>query len=57
MTLTKPIVLILGATGKTGSHLVNLLEPDFDRLELRIAIRKPKQADQFSKRGISHCAS
>ena len=26
MTLTKPIILILGATGRTGSHLVKLLE-------------------------------
>lgn len=52
MVGTKPVVLILGATGRTGSHLVNLLEPECDRLELRVAIRKPEQADQFSKRGM-----
>lgn len=53
MTHTKPIVLILGATGRTGSHLVNLLEPESARLELRVAIRKPEQVEQFSKRGIA----
>jgi NAD(P)H dehydrogenase (quinone) len=53
MTYTKPVALILGATGRTGSHLVNLLEPETDYLELRVAIRKPEQAEQFSKRGIA----
>ena len=53
MTLTKPIILILGATGRTGSHLVKLLESESDRFELRVAIRKPEQAAQFSKRGIA----
>jgi NAD(P)H dehydrogenase (quinone) len=53
MTHTKPTVLILGATGRTGSHLVNLLQPERDRLNLRVAIRKPQQAEQFSKRDIA----
>lgn len=53
MVYTKPVALILGATGRTGSHLVNLLEPERDRLELRIAIRKPEQAEQFSQRGMT----
>ncbi|MEG4319457.1 MULTISPECIES: NmrA family NAD(P)-binding protein [unclassified Microcoleus] len=53
MNHTKPVVLILGATGRTGSHLVKLLEPESDRLELRVAVRKPEQAEQFSKRGIA----
>ena len=53
MTYTKPVALILGATGRTGSYLVNLLEPETDHLELRVAIRKPEQAEQFSKRGIA----
>ena len=53
MALTKPTILILGATGRTGSHLVNLLESKSDRLELRVAIRKPEQAAQFSKRGLA----
>jgi uncharacterized protein YbjT (DUF2867 family) len=52
MTHAKPVVLILGATGRTGSHLVNLLEPESDRLEIRVAIRKPEQAEQFLERGI-----
>ncbi|MFB2894834.1 hypothetical protein ACE1CI_18140 [Aerosakkonemataceae cyanobacterium BLCC-F50] len=52
MTQAKPVVLILGATGRTGSHLVNLLEPESDRLEIRVAIRKPEQTEQFLKRGI-----
>ncbi|HEY9637448.1 MAG TPA: NmrA family NAD(P)-binding protein [Coleofasciculaceae cyanobacterium] len=53
MIATKPTILILGATGRTGSHLVNLLEPESDRLEIRVAIRKPEQAEQFLKRGIT----
>lgn len=52
MIATKPTVLILGATGRTGSHLVNLLERESDSLEIRVAIRKPEQAEQFLKRGI-----
>lgn len=53
MTYTKPAVLILGATGRTGAHLVNLLEPERGRLEIRVAIRKPEQAEQFSQRGMT----
>lgn len=53
MSTTKPTVLILGATGRTGSHLINLLEPEGDRLELRVALRQPKQAESFSKRGMT----
>jgi uncharacterized protein YbjT (DUF2867 family) len=52
MTYAKPVILILGATGRTGSHLVNLLERESDALEIRVAIRKPEQAEQFLKRGI-----
>ena len=53
MTHTKPVVLILGATGRTGSHLIKLLESESDRLELRVVIRKPEQVEQFSQRGIT----
>jgi NAD(P)H dehydrogenase (quinone) len=53
MTQVRPTVLILGATGRTGSHLVYLLESESDRLEVRVAIRKSEQAEQFSKRGIA----
>lgn len=51
---TSPVALILGATGKTGSHLVNLLEQDggSDHLSIRVAVRKPEQAETFTKRGI-----
>ncbi len=52
MIHAKPVVLILGATGRTGSHLVNLLERESDAIEIRVAIRKPEQAEQFLKRGI-----
>ena len=47
MIYIRPIVLILGTTSKTESHLVKLLEPESDCLELLIAIRSPKQAEQF----------
>jgi len=52
---SKAVVLILGATGTTGSHLVNLLEPHrgSDDLEIRVAVRKPEQADPFRSRGIA----
>ncbi|GAA6621124.1 NmrA family NAD(P)-binding protein [Scytonema sp. NUACC26] len=55
MSPSNPVALILGATGRTGSHLVNLLEQDggSDHLQLRVAIRKPEQAETFTKRGIS----
>ncbi len=50
MSSSKPVALILGATGKTGSHLVRLLEQDRgpDDLELCVAVRKPEQADTFT---------
>ena len=55
ITQSKPVALILGATGRTGSHLVNLLEKDSgpDNLEIRVAVRKPEQAEAFTKRGIA----
>ncbi len=55
MNHSKPVVLVLGATGRTGSHLVRLLEqdPGLDKLEIRVAIRKPEQAKIFGDRGIS----
>lgn len=54
MSSSKPVALILGATGRTGSHLVRLLEQDRgpDDLELCVAVRKPEQADTFTNRGI-----
>lgn len=54
MSSSKPAVLVLGATGRTGSHLIRLLEQDRgpDDLEIRVAVRKPEQADPFTKRGI-----
>ncbi|BAY43719.1 NmrA family protein [Scytonema sp. HK-05] len=54
ITQSKPVALILGATGRTGSYLVNLLEKDSgpDNLEIRVAVRKPEQAETFTKRGI-----
>ncbi|KAF3887272.1 MULTISPECIES: NmrA family NAD(P)-binding protein [Nostocales] len=55
MSPSNPVALILGATGRTGSHLVNLLEQDggSDNLQLRVAVRKPEQAETFAQRGIS----
>ncbi|MBR8834719.1 MAG: NAD(P)H-binding protein [Stigonema ocellatum SAG 48.90 = DSM 106950] len=55
MTTSNPVALILGATGRTGSHLVNLLELDGgpDDIEIRVAVRKPEQAGTFAKRGIA----
>lgn len=54
MSNFKPVVLVLGATGRTGSHLVHLLEQDrgLDNIEIRVAVRKPDQADSFKERGI-----
>ncbi len=55
MSTSNPVALIIGATGTTGSHLVNLLEQDRgpDNLEIRVAVRKPEQAETFAKRGIA----
>jgi len=55
MSSSHPVALILGATGRTGSHLVNLLEkdPGSDNVEICVAVRKPEQAETFTKRGIS----
>ena len=55
MSQSQPVVLVLGATGRTGSHLVQLLEqdPGPDNLEIRVALRKPEQAHTFRERGIS----
>lgn len=51
---TSPVALILGATGRTGSHLVELLQQNggSDNLNIRVAVRKPEQAETFTKRGI-----
>lgn len=49
MSSSKPVALILGATGRTGSHLVSLLEQDRgpDDLELCVAVGQTMEPAYF----------
>ncbi|WGK65690.1 SDR family oxidoreductase [Croceiramulus getboli] len=45
-------VLIAGATGTTGTHIINILKNEADYTPIAM-IRKPEQREQFENKGIS----
>jgi uncharacterized protein YbjT (DUF2867 family) len=48
---TKPIVLILGATGLTGSFLIEEFERDPGDVHIRVATRRPDKVKKFQSEG------
>jgi NAD(P)H dehydrogenase (quinone) len=47
----RPVVLVTGATGQIGGHLVDVLAQD-PSVDLRAAVRRPEQAEQFAAEGV-----
>jgi NAD(P)H dehydrogenase (quinone) len=47
----RPVVLVTGATGRIGGHLVDALRDD-PAVDLRAAVRRPEQAEQFAATGV-----
>jgi uncharacterized protein YbjT (DUF2867 family) len=47
----RPVVLVTGATGRIGGELVDLLKQDAS-IDLRAAVRRPEQAEQFAAQGV-----
>jgi hypothetical protein len=48
---TRPVVLVIGATGQIGGALVDLLKGDAS-VELRAAVRRPEQAERLAAEGV-----
>lgn len=47
----RPVVLVTGATGRIGGHLVDILKDD-PSVDLRAAVRRPEQAQRFASAGV-----
>jgi uncharacterized protein YbjT (DUF2867 family) len=48
---TKPVVLILGATGLTGSFLIEAFDRDPGDVHIRVTARRPDQVSKFQSEG------
>jgi NAD(P)H dehydrogenase (quinone) len=48
---TAPIVLLIGATGQTGRHVLEEFDRDSDDVHVRLGVRRPEQIERFRAEG------